>query len=344
MNKVSSNLLKKFTLPILLLIAAYVSLAIGEMGSLSIGKIFHLFGEKLGLVQATTDDPLALIFWELRLPRTLLGILVGANVAVAGALMQSFFRNPLADPYVAGVSSGAACGAVIVLTTGVASALPLGLALSGAAFAGGILVAWIVFRLSTAQGRTSTLVLLLGGIALGGLLQAVTTGLILRADPYDLQGVIFWLMGSLAYRGWEHVLIVAVGAGIGLCISVLGARTLDLLAAGEESAAYLGLPVQRIKKLVMAVACFLAATSVAACGVISFIGLMAPHLTRMLFGAQHTTMLPQSALLGAFLLTVADLISRSLLPGQELPIGIVTGVLGAAFLVFLLLIKRQRFV
>ncbi len=317
-----------------------MSVAYGEMGAPSISVMWQTLRSKLG---GGGDIPsLGIVFWELRLPRALLGVLVGANIAVSGALMQSFFRNPLAEPYVAGVSSGAAAGAVLVLTTGIASMLPASLALSLAAFGGATLAAWLVFRLATAQGHTSTLVLLLGGIAIGGLLQAVTAGLLLRSDPHDMRGVIFWLMGSLAYRGWEHVVVVAVGSLLGLTISLCAARPLDLLAAGGDSATYLGLPVQMLKRVVMATACFLAATSVAACGIISFVGLMAPHLVRMLFGARHSVLIPYSALLGALLLTTADLATRRLLPGQELPIGIITGVLGAAFLFALLLGRRRR--
>lgn len=336
-----AQLFARWILPALLVLSACLSLGMGEMGTPSWSDMWQTIRVKLG--KGGEVPSLGVVFWELRLPRVLLGILVGANIAVSGALMQSFFRNPLAEPYVAGVSSGAACGAVIVLTTGLASALPTGLALSLAAFAGAVLAAWIVFRLATAHGHTSTLVLLLGGIAIGGLLQAVTAGLLLRSDPHDMRGVIFWLMGSLAYRGWEHVLVVTIGAGLGLAISLSAARPLDLLAAGGDSAAYLGLPVQMLKRLVMATACFLAATSVAACGIISFVGLMAPHIVRMLFGARHSVLLPQSALLGALLLTSADLTARRLMPGQELPIGIITGVLGAAFLFALLIGKRRRF-
>lgn len=331
----------RMVLPALLLLAVGLSVALGEMGAPSLAIMWQTLCSKMG--GGGEVPSMGVVFWELRLPRALLGLLVGANIAVSGALMQSFFRNPLAEPYVAGVSSGAAAGAVVVLTTGVASMLPAGVAVSVAAFGGASLAAWLVFRLATARGHTSTLMLLLGGIAIGGLLQAVTSGLLLRSDPNDMRSVIFWLMGSLAYRGWEHVVVVAAGAFIGLTVSLCAARPLDLLAAGGDSATYLGLPVQLLRRVVMATACFLAATSVAACGIISFVGLMAPHIVRMLFGARHSVLIPQSALLGALLLTVADLAARRLMPGQELPIGIITGVLGTAFLFTLLLGRRRRF-
>ena len=323
---------------LLLLLALYASLRTGEMGTPSIQDILALLSNKLGFSATGAPTPIQTIFWELRLPRALLGLFVGANIAVAGALMQGYFRNALAEPYVAGVSAGAACGAVIVLTTSLASALslPQAIALPLAAFLGAILSTWAVYHLSTRQGRTSTKKLLLGGIAIGGILQAVTIGLLLQSEPHNMQNVLSWLMGSLAYRGWEHVPAVSIGGMAGLAIALLLARPLDLLAAEGENASALGVPVQTIRRILLATACFLAATSVASCGIIAFVGLMAPHITRMLFGARHIRLLPQTAILGALLLTSADILARKILPSQELPIGIITGVLGAVFLIFLL--------
>ena len=328
----------RFLPALLLLFAMYASLQTGEMGTPSLEDILALLRNKLGFSPTDSLTPIQTIFWELRLPRALLGLFVGANIAVAGALMQGYFRNALAEPYVAGVSAGAACGAVIVLTTGLAStlSLPQAIALPLAAFLGAILSTWAVYQLSTRQGRTSTKKLLLGGIAIGGILQAVTIGLLLQADPHNMQNVLSWLMGSLAYRGWEHVPAVSIGGIAGLAIALLLARPLDLLAAEGENALALGVPVQTIRRILLATACFLAATSVASCGIIAFVGLMAPHITRMLYGARHIRLLPQTAILGALLLTSADILARKILPSQELPIGIITGVLGAVFLLFLL--------
>jgi iron complex transport system permease protein len=278
----------------------------------------------------------ARLLLELRLPRALLGMLAGASLGVAGALMQGFFRNPVADPYVTGVSSGAAFGAVAVLVAGWPEWM-----VSLAAFAGAAMVAVLVSRLATRDGVTSPLVLLLGGMAMAGFLQAVTMGLLLRADPFGLRSVLIWLMGSLAYRGWDQVVMAAAGLLPGMVVALAASRVLDLLAAGEESAASLGVPVEAVKRLVIGVACLLAATAVASCGIIAYAGLMAPHLARMLTGARHAVALPGAGLTGALLLTVSDLLSRHLIPGQELPVGVITGVIGALFLAGLLL-KRKH--
>jgi iron complex transport system permease protein len=321
-----------------LCLAVILSLRTGEMGIPPAKEIFALLAWKLGLADPALPSPLQTIFWELRLPRALLGIFVGANIAVAGALMQGYFRNPLAEPYVTGVSAGAACGAVLILTTGLSSllALPQAFALPIAAFLGAILSTYAIFRISTWHGKTSTRKLLLGGIAIGGILQAVTIGLLLQADPHNMQNVISWLMGSLAYRSWEHVPAVMAGGLAGLVIALILSRPLDLLATEGENALTLGVPVQTVRRSLLATASFLAATSVASCGIIAFVGLMAPHITRMLFGSRHSILLPQTAILGALLLTMADILARILLPSQEMPVGIITGVIGAIFLLFLL--------
>ena len=336
--KLSQSRILTFLPLLLLLIASYVSIQTGEMGMPPWSDIFGLFSAKFSGVEGSSLSPLQIIFWELRLPRTLLGILVGANIAVAGALMQGYFRNPLAEPYVAGVSAGAACGAVVVLTTSLPALLllPPNIALPIFAFLGAVLSTWIVYKLSTRHGQTSTTMLLLGGIAIGGILQAITIGLLLQSEPHNMQNVLSWLMGSLAYRGWEHIPAVAIGGIAGLTISILLSRPLDLLATEGENAITLGLPVQRIRRIILATSCFLAATSVASCGIIAFVGLMAPHIIRMIYGAKHSRLLPQTAILGALLLTTADILARNLLPAQELPIGIITGVVGAIFLLFLI--------
>jgi len=307
-----------------LLLAFCVALGSGEMGWLT------------PWAMVSDPDGLGLVFWELRLPRALLGVIAGASLGVAGALMQGFFRNPVAEPYVTGVSAGAAFGAVIVLTLGLGQVW-----VSLAAFAGAGLTASLVYRLATRNGVTSPLVLLLGGMALAGFLQALTMALLLRVDPFGLRSVMVWLMGSLAYRGWDHVGIAAAGLIPGLSIAVASSRLLDLLSAGDEPAAFLGVPVQALKRLIIAVACLLAGTAVASCGIIAYAGLMAPHLARMLVGARHGLVLPGSAIMGALLLTTSDLLARHLIPGQELPVGVITGVIGAVFLVGLLLTRRR---
>jgi iron complex transport system permease protein len=307
-----------------LAVVCLVSVAHGEMGWLAPWKL---------VTDAAGDGR---VLRELRLPRTLLGLFAGASLGVSGALMQGFFRNPVAEPYVIGVSSGAAFGAVAVLAAG----MP-GWVVSLAAFAGAGIAAALVCRLATRDGVTSPLVLLLGGMAIAGFLQALTMGLLLRVDPFGMRSVVLWLMGSLAYRGWEHVAIAAVGWIPGMGVAMAASRVLDLLSAGEDSAASLGVPVETVKRLVIGVSCLMAGTAVASCGIIAYAGLMAPHLARLLVGGRHGMVLPGSALFGALLLTASDLLARHLLPGQELPVGVITGVIGALFLVGFLLMRGR---
>lgn len=185
------------------------------------------------------------------------------------------------------------------------------------------------------------MVLLLGGMAIAGFLQALTMGLLLRVDPFGMRSVVLWLMGSLAYRGWEHVAMAAAGWIPGMAVAMAASRVLDLLSAGEDSAASLGVPVETVKRLVIGVSCLMAGTAVASCGILAYAGLMAPHLARLLVGGRHGMVLPGSALFGALLLTASDLLARHLLPGQELPVGVITGVIGALFLVGFLLMRGR---
>jgi iron complex transport system permease protein len=313
--------------------AIWLSISTGEMGWLSPGELLGCLGARFGGSASGLEGKLV-VFWELRLPRTILGVLAGASLGGAGALMQSFFRNPVAEPYVTGVSSGAAFAAVGVLMMGGSMGQ-----VSVAAFLGASLAAWLVYRLATRQGTSSPLLLLLGGMAVAGFLQALTLAMLLRVDAYGMRAVMNWLMGSLAYRSWEHVGIAAAGLIPGLALAWGAARILDLLSTGDDAAASLGVPVDLARRIVLVSACLLAGTAVAACGIIAYAGLMAPHLARLLVGARHRVVLPLSALTGAALLTWADVLARQLAPGQELPVGVITGVIGAAFL--LVMVLRQ---
>lgn len=275
----------------------------------------------------------ALVLWELRLPRVLIAAAAGANLALAGLLLQAVFRNPLAEPYLLGLSSGGALGAVIALAAGMAS-------VTWPALAGSLAVAAVVLFLCRRRIATDLPSLLLVGVALGALAQAFTTAIILRFDPGALRSILFWLMGSFAGRGWTEVwmLMPAVLAG-GLLVQLLH-RPLDLLALGGESAHHLGVRVTLLQASGIALAAVLAALTVAACGTIGFVGLMAPHMARRLVGTPHGVSVPGSMLVGAALTVAADLAARTILAGTELPVGVVTGALGCIFFLALVLQKR----
>ena len=275
----------------------------------------------------------SLVFWELRLPRVLLAAAAGANLALGGLLLQAIFRNPLAEPYLLGLSSGGALGAVAALAAGAAS-------VTWPALAGSLALAAIVLLFCRRRIAADLPSLLLVGVALGALAQAFTTAIILRFDPGALRSILFWLMGSFAGRGWTEVWMLLPAALVGGLAIWLLHRPLDLLALGGESAHHLGVRVPLLQTAGITLAAVLAALTVAACGTIGFVGLMAPHLTRKLVGAPHGVAVPGSMLVGATLTVGADLAARTLLAGTELPVGVVTGALGCLF--FLALVAGKK--
>ncbi len=325
-----------FWLLILLALSMVASLAIGASGV----SLWAVLGK------LATAQPLDLaehvVLFDIRLPRLLTGIVVGAALAVSGALMQGLFRNPLADPGIVGVSAGAGLGAVVAIVLGpVLPIAVLGAALLPlAAFIGAWASMLILYRVATRAGRTSVATMLLAGIALAALAGAASGLLVYHADDDQLRDLTFWQLGSLTGASWAKMAIagpVILGA---LLIALTLGRGLNGLALGEAAAHHIGIPVQRTKTT--AILCVAAATgaAVAISGGIGFIGIVVPHLLRLATGPDHRMLLLNSALLGASLLLLADVISRVVIAPAELPIGIVTAVLGAPVFIWILL--RQR--
>lgn len=287
----------------------------------------------------------ATVVLDIRLPRTVLTLLVGATLASAGAVLQGVFRNPLADPALVGVSTSAALAAVlwIVLGASVAAFLPpvmLAFALPLCAFVGSLISTILLYRLATQDGRTSIAMLLFGGIALGALAAAGTGLVIFVATDQQLREFTFWTLGSAGGASW-------VKAGIVLCFflalflgSLRLARGLDALALGEAEAFHIGIDTQRLKRAAIVLVAAGVGAAVAICGVIGFIGLVVPHLLRLSAGPSHRVLIIGCALLGAALLTGADIAARTLAAPAEVPIGIVTAILGAPY--FLYLVNRNR--
>ena len=325
---------------VLLALTATVSLGIGASGT-SLWTAFAQLarGEEIG-----TRD--AVILFDIRLPRLALGIVVGAALAVSGAVMQGLFRNPLADPGLVGVGAGAGLGAITAIVLG--GLLPFALRdmLSSylvplAAFFGGWATTLLLYRLSTHRGRTSVAVMLLGGIALGALAGAVSGVLIYMADDAQLRDLTFWGLGSLAGATWDKVLIAGALIVAALATTPFLARSLNALALGEGPAAHLGIPVQRMKNISILTVAAATGAAVAVSGGIGFIGIVVPHLLRLLIGPDHRYLLPCAALLGATLLIAADMIARTIIAPAELPIGIVTATLGGPFFLWILLRNRS---
>ncbi len=285
------------------------------------------------------------VFFDIRLPRLAMGALVGAALAVSGAVMQGLFRNPLADPGIVGVGAGAGLGAILAIVLG-ALLPPALLALTGnalvplAAFLGGWATTLLLYRVATRHGRTSVATMLLAGIALGALAGALSGILVYMADDQQLRDLTFWGLGSLAGASWAKALAAAPLILLsGIAAMALG-RGLNGLAMGEATAAHIGIDVQRVKAVAILTVAGATGAAVAVSGGIGFVGIVVPHLLRLASGPDHRTLLPNAALLGASLLILADVIARVIIAPAELPIGIVTAVLGAP--VFLWILLRRR--
>ncbi len=304
----------------------------------------------LGITELSTSEleMKAGVLWSLRLPRVVCGLLVGAGLALAGAAMQGLFRNPLADPALIGVSSGAALGAAIgIIAFGYLRTLLSAFALSGTvliagmAFLGGFLAAIMVQRMGQHGGRTAVATMLLAGIAINALCGAFTGLMLFMADDNQLRDITFWMLGSLGASTWPLAGGMAVVTFFMLGWLMQQAGAFNALLLGEAEASHLGYEVESFKRRAVFLSALLVGLAVSFTGVIGFVGLVVPHLVRLAAGADHRFLFPASAILGGTLLVLADMICRNLGPA-ELPIGIITALLGAPF--FLYLMRRQRWV
>ncbi|MEU1511066.1 iron ABC transporter permease [Streptomyces sp. NPDC005811] len=287
---------------------------------------------------ATGDPALDQIVWAFRAPRVALAALVGAGLAVTGAVLQTLVSNPLADPVVLGFSYGASLGAVLVITLG--GAALGGLGVSGAAFVGALAAGALVFTLGQRAGRLAPTRLVLAGVAVGYVLLSVTSFVQLLATPTELRTVMFWMLGSVAGAQWSRLPTVTVVVLTSTVLLTLFGRRLNALLAGDESATALGVDVDRLRTALLVISALLTGTVIAVAGGIGFVGLMIPHLVRLTTGADHRRLLPLTALLGAVYLVVVDLLSRTVNRPNELPLGILTALLGAPF--FLWLLRRDK--
>nr|WP_298116960.1 iron chelate uptake ABC transporter family permease subunit [uncultured Pseudomonas sp.] len=332
-------------LGLLLALALWLSLALGPVSlplADTLSAALRLFGVPVGGEQLQQAE---LILGQIRLPRTLLGLTVGAVLALCGVAMQGLFRNPLADPGLVGVSSGAALGAAIAIVGGAAlGGLPEAFApylLSFSAFLGGLGVTALVYRLGRRNGETSVATMLLAGIALTALAGAAIGLFTYLADDSTLRTLTFWNLGSLNGASYARLWpLLLVTAAVALWLP-RRAKALNALLLGESEARHLGFAVERIKRELVFCTALGVGAAVAAAGMIGFVGLVVPHLMRLLVGPDHRVLLPASALAGASLLLLADLAARLLLAPAELPIGIVTALIGAPFFLYLLVRERN---
>ncbi len=294
---------------------------------------------------APTDPIVESTIWIVRFPRIVMGLAVGAALAVAGAVMQAIFGNPLAEPGVVGVSSGAAFGAAGVIVFGGILGITTALGSWGIAvfaFAGGLVATLVVYFVSRANGRTEVVTLLLTGIAINAFASAGLAFLLFMGDTASREQITFWQLGSLNGSLWREVAIVAPITVLGTIGAIVLGKRYDLLALGERNARHLGVNVEALRIGSIVLVALLTGVAVAFCGIIAFVGLVVPHVIRMAIGPSHRPLLIASAVGGAALLTFADLVARTIVPGADLPIGMLTSLIGGPFFFYLLYRQRKR--
>lgn len=331
----------------LLILALFIVILLGiGYGGVKImpGQIILMLLHKLPIIKDYItpgwSETYETILIVLRLPRVLLAGLVGAGLALAGATFQGLFRNPMADPFVIGVSSGAALGAVCAMLLLSAMHLNFPLAVPVFAFVFAILTIFLVYELARTGSKVPVMTLLLAGIAVSSLLTALVS-LIMFFSGSQLHQVVFWLMGGFSGRGWNYVYMFIPYGILGATIILIYARELNVMLLGEEPAQHLGIEVEKVKRHLLIAAALLTGAAVSVSGLIGFIGLIIPHMVRIMVGPDHRLLLPTVAILGAVVLILADLLARVLLAPEELPVGIVTALLGAPFFIYLL--RKHKF-
>ncbi|WP_405135912.1 FecCD family ABC transporter permease [Nocardia sp. NBC_01388] len=323
-----------------LLVAAMVVATGFGAENVPVPSVIEVLRRRIGGL-APEDLGLDTIVWQLRVPRTVLAAIVGAGLAVAGAAMQTLVRNPLADPYLLGVSSGAGVGAAAVITSGVFAGAGMW-ALSAGALSGALVAAAAVFLIAMAQGGLTPLRLVLTGTVLGSAFAALSSYLIFRSsEPAAAQSVLFWLLGSLSGADWTRILLPACVVGVSLLALLIAANWLDALNLGADAAASVGVPARELRIALFVLLAVLVGVLVAVSGGIGFVGLVVPHAARLLVGPRHRALLPAAALCGALFLVVADAATRVLVRPTEIPVGVLTGLIGAP--AFLLLMGRRRY-
>ena len=332
---------------LMVFVVAFAALTIGSVPihPLEVGAILaHSVGVPVGIESFSPQHELIVL--SIRLPRLLLGMAIGSTLALSGACLQGLFRNPLADPGLIGVSSGGGMGAVaaFVLGSALAASLPLREIYLLPLFAatGSMVTTLLVYRLAKVRGSVSVAHLLLTGIAVNAIATALIGSLIFLASDDQLRRFTFWTLGSLQRAGWAEGLPVMIISVLALAILPRYAKALDALLLGEAEAYHLGVDLERVKRHLILISAIGVGAGVAAAGIIGFIGLVAPHLIRLVAGPSHRVLLPAAALLGAVLMVSADLLARTLLAPSEIPVGILTALLGGPFFLYLLHRDKQR--
>lgn len=335
----SHRILIVFGLGALLAVSAFVATFFGSVGPIGPGTPYMVsFSEAIEAIMGTGNPSNVVIFWEVRIPRVILAGLVGGALACAGTAMQAVFRNSMADPFIIGVSSGAALGASMAGLLGITAAIGAFMAPSLAfVFAMGTVL--LVYKMGTVRGRVYVDTLLLSGVAVAAFLGALVSFTIYFARE-EYHQLIPWLLGTLMNASWTPVTVISIPIIAGVLTVALYSRGLNALLLGEETAHNLGGNPELLKKIMLGVAALMTAGAVAFTGIIGFVGLIVPHITRLIVGADHRILVPAATLTGAVFLIWADTIARTIIPGQDLPVGVITALCGGPF--FLYLLRRSK--
>lgn len=322
----------------MMLLSLVISIALGAV-SLSPGEVLEVISGKLFMPDRELPASNLAIVWHIRLPRSLAALLAGAALAVSGAAVQGVFRNPMASPDILGISAGSSFGAVLTIALGVnmmhSSVLP------AAAFTGAMLASLFVYLIGSSRGRSHLLFVILAGLAVSSFLNGMVSALLLFSDRYEMSQFLFWTMGGLEGVQFSRLIwpvpVIAAGGGVLFLLS----GTLNLLALGDEQAHSLGVPVEAVKLGILSLASLLTAMAISLAGPVGFVGLMVPHLMRMIIGADNRRLLPVSAAAGAVFLLLSDTLGRILIPPYEIKTGIITSIIGGPYFIYLI-IRYQR--
>lgn len=324
----------------------FCSIILGvTFGSVNIHPVdvFEIIKSKILGATSLLPEHMNEIVWGIRLPRVLLGAVVGAGLGVIGVCMQSLVQNPIADPYVLGISSGASLGATLYILTGLPSILA-GIGLRGFAFAGAITSTILVYTISKIGGKPTPIKFILSGTAISAIFSSITNLIVLRSDNQEgMKDVMFWTMGRLSGARWQDLGFVTLIILLGIIVLIYQYRSLNVLLMGDESATTLGLNINFIRKFLMVFSSLLTAVIVCVSGSIGFVGIMIPHIVRYIVGSNHKYLLPITALGGAIFLIWADVLARTIATPEEIPIGIITSIIGAPFFLYLMIKKSGSF-
>lgn len=336
---------------IILVLFLIVLFSIGLFSTIGTAKVsildtFRIVGSKIPLIKKYVSvdhiaDSAKTIIWGIRIPRVLLGVLVGSSLSMAGAAFQGLLRNPMADPYVIGISSGAALGASIAIILNIGFIIPGISSISIFAFIGALIAVVLVYNIARTRNKVPVTTLLLAGVAIGQFFTAIMSFIMIIHDK-AMTKIIYWTLGSLSGKGWDPVLRTSIPLIISMVIINFFAKDLNIILTGEESAKSLGVDIEKIKKCILILGTLITSLAVSISGIIGFVGLIIPHITRLLLGPDHRILLPASALLGGVFMIFTDTIARTIISPVEIPVGIITALFGGPFFIYLLRRRKKN--